>query len=29
MRGEPDDVILFYLRRIDAKVDRLIDDVQT
>jgi uncharacterized protein YdcH (DUF465 family) len=28
MSGEPDNLILVYLRRIDAKVDRLIDDVQ-
>lgn len=28
MHGEPDSLVLTYLRRIDAKVDRLTDDVQ-
>jgi outer membrane murein-binding lipoprotein Lpp len=28
MSGEPDSLVLVYLRRIDAKIDRLIDDVQ-
>ena len=27
MADEPDSLVLVYLRRIDAKVDRLIDDV--
>jgi hypothetical protein len=28
MSGEPDNLVLVYLRGIDAKIDRLIDDVQ-
>ena len=28
MSGEPDNIILVYLRRIDAKLDRVIEDVQ-
>jgi outer membrane murein-binding lipoprotein Lpp len=28
MSGEPDSLVLVYLRRIDGKIDRLIDDVQ-
>ena len=28
MSGEPDNIILVYLRRIDAKLDRLIDNVR-
>ena len=28
MTGEPDNLVLVYLRRIDEKVDRLRDDVQ-
>jgi hypothetical protein len=28
MSGEPDNLVLLYLRRIDAKVDRVIDDIQ-
>jgi hypothetical protein len=28
MSGEPDNLVLVYLRRIDEKVDRVIDDIQ-
>jgi predicted nucleic acid-binding Zn-ribbon protein len=28
MADEPDNIVLVYLRRIDEKVDRLIDDVR-
>jgi len=28
MSGEPDDIVLVYLRRIDAKIDRVIDGIQ-
>jgi hypothetical protein len=28
MADEPDNIVLVYLRRIDEKLDRLIDDVQ-
>jgi outer membrane murein-binding lipoprotein Lpp len=28
MSGEPDNLILVYLRRIDGKIDRLTEDVQ-
>ncbi len=28
MADEPDDLVLQYLRRIDAKLDRVIEDVQ-
>jgi archaellum component FlaC len=28
MADEPDNIVLTYLRRIDAKLDRVIDDVQ-
>ncbi len=28
MSGEPDNLVLQYLRRMDAKIDRIVDDVQ-
>jgi hypothetical protein len=28
MSGEPDNLVLVYLRRIDGKIDRLTDDIQ-
>ncbi len=28
MSGEPDNLVLVYLRRLDEKLDRVIDDIQ-